>query len=306
MRPSRARTAVTFVSTITIPVLGQPHLLRAALYGLVHNSFYRHRIIVLHSNPLAYPSDPAHAGSARDWEVDVNGASHERFTSVESFLESHAGWLDSHGIESVDVTSEALAFRAGHVGAWEGGVDIAFKNNFGLRMTATEWTVPNWDADFYPGMHWDEPLVDFAMRAAPKSMLVPTHMQPRLFDEIPSWSDPWMQAREGAQNRLAIPTLATVRDRGAAYVTREAFLAFCGLMRRPGAMIHERPGVREKLHWVPAMLRTREVREAGGYGYQGAGYDVEFDDRLGARGFDKVGFLDSFILHKGYVPIENA
>ena len=50
------------------------------------------------------------------------------------------------------------------------------------------------------------------------------------------------------------------------------------------------------------MVRKRDADAVGRYSYKGAGYDMEFDTVLGARGFTKVSFKDSFILHKGYPP----
>ncbi|HXB28154.1 MAG TPA: hypothetical protein VNV25_25715 [Gemmatimonadaceae bacterium] len=144
-------------STITIPVLGQPHLLEAALKGLVENSYYRHRIVVITSEA---PPDEHHTGGARDWAtvegMDGQPATCRRlYESVDDFRTQRADWLAEHGIEFVDVTDQAremhARYRRGEVDRRtlvEGGTDVAFKNNLGLAMTDTEWTIPNWDCDF--------------------------------------------------------------------------------------------------------------------------------------------------------------
>jgi hypothetical protein len=145
--------------------------------------------------------------------------------------------------------------------------------------------------------------VDFASRAGEKLMLVPMHVQPRPFAALPTWDDPWTSARQVASNVLGMPTTRSVHVSSSdvrPWVTSEEFAAFCAKMARPGVTIEERPGVRSLLHWVPAMLRTRELVSAGGYSLMGCGYDLEIDNRLGALGFRKIGFCDSFQLHKGF------
>ena len=294
-------------STITIPVLGQPHLLEAALTSLIENSFYKHRIIVIMSEE---PPDEHHTGGARDWKI-VDGRCLKTYESVADLRAKRGAWLDVHGVEFVDVTEEAREFhaRTRAVRVVDGGVDVAFKNNAGLKLTDTEWTIPNWDCDFFAGLHWDRPLVDYARLLAPsdKVSLVPMHVQPRLFDALPVWSDPWESSRAVASNVLGMPTTRVVHARSEAdtcpYVTADEFYAFCIRMARPGVQIHEKPGERSRAHWVPAMLRTRDVVDAGAYALIGCGYDLEFDNRLGDCGFRKVGFCDSFQLHKGYPPV---
>ena len=298
-----------FASTITIPVLGQPHFLEAALVGLVKNSFYKHRIIILKSNPIAY-ADPFHDPQVRDWVV-IEGQEKQVHASVDDMLGKRAAWLNEHDVLVIDVTEDVLAFRdhyrRGEIYPGktdvEGGADIAFKNNVGLVKTDTEWTIPNWDADFYPGLHWDKPLVEYA-RSSPsseKAMLVPMHVQPRHFAARPAWNDPWKQAREVAANVLTLPTTRKT-DRDHPWVTEQEFFQFIGSMNKRES-VRERPGARAFLHWVPAMIRTGQVRDVGGYDLNGCGYDILFDNKLGDRGFQKIGFLDSFILHKGYPPV---
>ena len=87
------------------------------------------------------------------------------------------------------------------------------------------------------------------------------------------------------------------------HLTEEEFESFCASIRQPGGQIHERPGLRHRGHWLPALLRTEEIREVGGYSYIGSGYDIMFDNLLGDRGFTKIVFCDGFVLHKGFPPM---
>ncbi len=247
----------------------------------------------------------------------MDGQCQRIYESVDDFRQRRAPWLAEHGIEFVDVTAEAIEFHAhyrrGEVDPSrtqvEGGTDVAFKNNLGLALTHTEWTIPNWDCDFFAGPGWDRPLVDYArsVAASDRVMLVPMHVQPRPFAEIPVWTDPWTSARAVASNVLGMPTTRSLQVQPGAdpcpWVTSEDFAAFCVKMARPGVILEERPGVRSLLHWVPAMLRTSDLLAVGGYSLIGCGYDLEIDNRLGERGFRKVGFCDSFQLHKGFPPI---
>jgi hypothetical protein len=296
----------SYASTIVIADWGQPHLVDLVLRGLVKNSRYAHKILVVTSDPAL---DRREKGSmnlrARDWELDPeSGALSRRFDSTEHLAQERRGWLEEHGIEIVDVTREAMEHRAryrtGQVYPGktepEDGVDIAFKNNWGIGLCKTEWVLPNWDADMYPGKDWDKSLVDYARHAAAKEALVPTHVQPHFFENPPAWSDPWTEARL-CNSRLAMPTAHNHRELGA-WVTEEEWDAFCARCRRLQA-IRERAGERLKLHWNPIMIRKSDVDRLGRYSYKGPGYDLDLDDVIARDGFTKVSFMDSFILHKG-------
>ena len=290
------------VSTIVIPLLGQPSLLRAALKGLVKHSFYKHRIVVIKSDVVVtcLATNADFRARMLGWDI-IGNKRVQRYDSVETYLDEDRHWLRENNIEVYDISREISDFLKQHatdVKIVEGGADIAFKNNYGLSITDTEWTIPNWDADFYPAPNWDKPLIEAAQYMAHKTVIVPTHVQPQFFDSPPDWKDVWVDSRAAASNRLAIPTTHSVD--GCSYVTENEFIEFCASIKRPRDVIAEKPGVREKLHWVPALLRTDEVKSIGGYAYIGAGYDIEFDNRLGENGFMKYGYCDSFILHKGY------
>lgn len=306
-------------STITIPCYTQPNFLHVALHALIANSYYRHRIIVLWSDPKQVNFESR--GLVDDWEWQGDEIT-QPYKSVREFLSMHGTWLSDNAIEVVDVTEEEIPFceryARGEVFAGktrpQGGVDIAFKNNVGLRMTKTEWTIPNWDCDFYPDKHWDKPIFDYALGGKhEREYLIPMHAQPHVMtaEASASW-DTWRDSPAISCHRLAMPTLARRKfnKEGGEYtiytVTEPEFFAFCDKARRPGAQIREKCGARSRLHWVPWIVPTAPVVESGGFSYQGSGYDIEFDDRLGRLGFTKVGFCDAFILHKGFPPLERG
>lgn len=284
-------------STIVIPNTCQPNFMHAALHGLVENSFYKHRIIVMHTDPARFPD----RAQVTDFEI-VDGRRQKTFSSLRHFFDHHAVWLRENNVEVIDVTDGTVEFHDRHIsrgGKFEGGTALAFINNLGISMTDTEWAIPNWDADFYPGLHWDKPIFDYAQRCGPRQYLIPMHVQPVLVtpDEAASW-DAWRDSSKVAVHRMAIPT-TTIVD-GHAYVTAGEFQRFQERYRRPGETIQEPCGVRARLHWVPWILRTEDYRAVGGFNYQGPGYDLAFDNAMGTAGFTKVGFCDSFIVHKGY------
>lgn len=280
-----------FATTITIPVLTQPHYLHAALASLFKNSFYMHKIIILFSHGDL---------PARDFTIGEDGIARQVYGSVGEYLRLAAEWLDAHDVTVMDVTRECDEFRAtrAHGKGWDvggvgGGEDVAFKNNTGLGVTTTEFTIPNWDCDFYAGRDWDRPLVERSRRGGRKEMLVPIQVQPHFVPEPPSY-------------RVEMPTVRHTKmgpQERVPYVTEEEFESFCASIRQPGGQIHERPGLRHRGHWLPALLRTEEIREVGGYSYIGSGYDIMFDNLLGDRGFTKIVFCDGFVLHKGFPPM---
>jgi hypothetical protein len=286
-------------STIIIPNTVQPNYMHAALHGLVENSYYKHRIIVMWTDPDRFPDK----AKVQDFEI-IDGQRRQTFSNLRHFFDHHAKWLRDNGVEVIDVTDETVAFHDRHLARgckFEGGTALAWINNFGVSMTDTEWAIPNWDADFYPGLHWDKPIFDYAQGCGSHSReyLIPMHVQPVLVtsDEAASW-DTWRDSAKVAVHRMAIPTTKIVD--GFAYVTAGEFQEFQDRYRRPGVTIREPCGLRARLHWVPWILRTEAFRSVG-FNYQGSGYDLAFDNAMGAAGFTKVGFCDSFIVHKGYV-----
>ena len=293
---------MSYRSTIIIPNTCQPNFMHAALHGLVENSFYRHRIIVMWSEP------GEGVETATDFEI-VAGERKKTFGSLRAFFDHHQGWLERNGVEVMNVTARAAAFRArferGEIykdRPYEGGSAVAWMNNLALSLVKTEWAIPNWDADFYPGRHWDRSIFDYAssLSKTAKQYLIPMHVQPAAMSlrEAEAW-DAWRDSGRISLHRMAIPTTRVVD--GFAYVTDEEFAKFQQAWARPGETIREPCGRRERLHWVPWILRTDDFNRVGGFSYQGSGYDLDFDNRMGDAGFTKVGLCDSFIVHKGYV-----
>lgn len=300
-----------FRSTIVIADWGQPHLLRVVLDGLIERSVHRHKILVVTSDPALDVHLDYGDSRARDWDVDpASDQFVKRFASTPDMFATSRERFEKYGIELIDVTAETIAFRQkyqrgeiypGKTNA-DDGVDIAFKNNLGIERCQTEWVLPNWDADMFPGYGWDESLVAYAERAAPNEAMVPTHVQPHLYghDVDLRLADPWVTLRAVANGRLSMPAQRTLPT-GGPWVTLAEWDAFC---RAIGSTeeIREACNERRLLHWNPMMVRKRDADAVGRYSYKGAGYDMELDTVLGARGFTKVSFKDSFILHKGYPP----
>ncbi len=282
--------------TIAIPVSKQPHFLHATLHALVKNSVYAHRILVLYEKREVGAEDFETASPARS----------DRYASVEAFRKAHQRWLNGSpwtiDFRSVGPACRALRRNADREGrVFEGGTDCAFKNNLGLEETETEWTIPNWDADFYPAPGWDESLVTLARTAAPWTMVVPTHVQPR-----------WPGEPVPPSHRLAMepsmivrPTAGRYADQDIPCVTEEAIRAWTrARCQGPREIIIEGCGVRNRVHWVPAALRTKEVLEIGGYSLKGSGYDLEMDDQYAKRGGHKLAPSDSLIVHKAFPPVD--
>lgn len=319
---------MTIASTITIPVLTHPNFLHTMLHGLVRNSYYKHRIIIVWSDPERIraamgnwaESERSHAeegalrNAAVDFETTADGHMIQRFASVKHYLEHHATWLKEHSIESVEMTDASIEFRRRYVRGeivpgktnWEGGVDAAHKDNIGLAMTQTEWAIPDWNCDFYPGWHWDKPIFDYALNSSRmKEHLIPMFSQPLAMtpDQVTHF-DAWRDSPALCCHRMTTATSRLTIENPCPYVTRDEWFAFERRWAKPGEIIREPCGVRQKLCWVPWIMRTSEIRALGNLSYIGGGYDLVFDGLEAQAGFERVGFADSFLLHKGWTPIE--
>ncbi len=298
-------------ASIVTPNYSQPGFLAQTLAMLVRRSFYQHRIIVVWSDPERL--DPGRIPAASDYEICQDGTHRQPFKSLRQFFSECASFLKRHNIQVVDCTEEALTTRAryerGEVypGAreWGGGVDAGFKCNIGVRHVTTPWVCGLWDADFTATQDWDRPIVDFmhSGEAHERDYLVPMHVQPA---EVPSAADverfdTWRDSPAISNHRLAI---ATNRVCGSAsYVTQDDVAKYIARFSRPGQRIVEPCGQRARIHFLPAFVRTAEMRAAGGYSMMGCGVDTELDDRWGKRGGVKTSFCDAFILHKAVPPL---
>lgn len=309
------RTHQQAISTIIIPEFFHPNFLSLCLRKLVQYSRLKHKILVVGSDldkvrqaGAEGVDDLKDTGQGGDWLIDPRTEKkYRKYYSMNDFLRENREWMEDNGIEYVDVTEEAIEFRKkykrGEVvrGKTElqGGVDIAFKNNFGLRLVDTEFVIPNFDDDMIPSPGWDEPLFNLAEKYSDTfSVFIPTHVQPYLFSEDPGWSDCWTESRQIACNRLAIPIVG----RNDVFLYEEEWTGWCERNKRHD-ILSEPCGVRAKLHYLPMLYRTECLKMIGQYCYKGSGYELEIDDRAAAIGFRKISPCDSFILHKGYLAV---
>lgn len=328
---------MNFKSTIIIPSFTHPNFLETTVEALVRNSYYKHQIMIVGSDPFKVDG----RNSADDFKVNKNFERYQKYKSVNEFLATRAEWLKKNGAMYVDVTDAAKKLREEYAKGnvykgktfMENGVDIAFKNNIGLELVRTEFVMPNWDDDFYPNWHWDKPLLDYAEKFTEndKFVFVPTHVQPYVVNEEPKWENLWEDARYEAPNRLVLP-LVNKKD---FTLTEEDFFGFCQKFSNDDAIVETcgkssivknddgttKPLFTESIlmtpdgnkktcakkdsyslvHYLPIMYRTKHICTVGGYSYMGTGYDMEMDVEMGRNGFFKISPRNSFIMHKGWV-----
>lgn len=303
--------------TIIIPMFAQPNFLATTLYGLVKNSVLKNRIIVVWSDPARQGE-----GGAKDYLTDYSVLINEgklkgyqKYGNVQDYMAQNADFIAKNEIEFVDVTEESyefmLEYKAGLIwkgnavkpapGNWEGGQDIAFKDNWGIKLTTSEYVMPNWDADFFPSPGWDEILIRTMEGLPHSSIVVPAQVQPLAFDTPPNWQDAWEECRYIACARLTMP----IPQRGGNVVSEQELEDFYHKWARP-IVLTERPGVRDRLHHFPVLYRTEELINILGpehINYQGAGYDLAWDDDAGQKGFMKYTPRDSWCIHKAFPAI---
>ena len=303
-------------TTLIVPQYGQPNCMATLLYGLIKHSRLKNRIIVVWSDP-AYEG----GGGARDCMMDYNilinenrAHGYQKYSSVQDYMMRKADFIKENNIEFVEITEQCAAFReeykAGRIwkgnavkpapGIWEGGQDIAFKDNWGVNMAMSEWVMPNIDCDFYFTDGWDEIMLetmDGLGRA--RTIFVPTQMQPLQFEKMPHWPNIWDDCRVVACARLTMP----IPWRSNNAVTEVEIEEFFKKTAQP-AMLYEKPGLRDRLHHFPVLYRTEELKKVIGlYNYQGAGYDLEIDDRCGQLGFTKISRRNVWCIHKAMPAI---
>jgi hypothetical protein len=294
---------MTFDYTICIPVFTQPHFLSLTLEGLVKHSRLRARILVVDSDQSdTRPQDSPRQDFYRHPETRET---YRAYKDVKDFFHVHSDWLARHHIEYYDATADFetwwAEFCGGQYGTpqkFQGGMDIAFKNNWVLPQVETEWVIPNWDADFYPMPDWDKhllSLLDFCDDS--RTALIPTHVQPVAMSALPDWKDYWVESRSVSGHRLCLPTLFS----DCAF-TDDKLVAFHIEHKRSNLILTESAGKRGILHWVPMAFRTTELRDLiGPWSYKGSGYDIEFDDRCGQVGIQKVSHGASWVYHKANI-----
>lgn len=280
--------------TIVIPEANYVERLATCLYGLVNQSYYNHKIIVVTS--------------------DIGDKSDKN--SIAHYMHTHRDFIESNDIQIMDislsrkVTSEFLikSMQAqGKAYQWGGGADTAFKTNFGIDLATTEWVMPNFDDDFYPSENWDLNLFKI-IDPKLKAVYIPTHVQPYSFkflkesykmdlsdnDIDMEWV--WRKSREIACGRLIIPI-----HREPISIYESEWDEFVQKFSKKETLMEE-CGKRGVLHYLPMLYKKKDVIEIGGYSLKGTGYDIEIDDRLRNVGnYIKVSTCDSFILHKGFI-----
>jgi hypothetical protein len=279
--------------TMVIPVRQQPNFLSVCLDALVRKSATRPRILVVYSDDIC-------AG-----DFIVNKATDERekrYNTVARYIKARGKrWFKANNIVFLDATAECRALRESW-GDREGvsGADTALKNNLAYPLFDTPYVIPNWDADFIPSNGWDEALLSLAESRTgdARRLFHPVHCQPRTYTDEGSFPGDIESTRDEASDRLAFPTTSPHW-----HVDEADWDAF--VLRHASDCILEEPapgeGFRRKIHFLPVMYRTSELREEiGPYSLIGTGYDPEIIERAIKKDYRCLLTYRSWILHKGY------
>ena len=284
-------------TTILIPEYAHPNLLEVCLKALIKNSRYKHDILIVGGDTKA---------PASDYLYDKNGRQYQKYSCIKEFITKKRKWLDDNNITFVDTTERRKEFKAQYErngGRYEGGVDVAFNDNIGAEYVKTKWFFWNYDDDFVAAPDWDVNLLKYVDESRHDRVYVPTHVQPAIGNSEAimrvNHSDAWTTSGHICINYLTLP----VTSRTGGYLLESELNTFVRANSRDGTW-EELCGLRHKTHWVPMLIEKSLYMNIGGCNYQGGGYDIEFDDRLGHRGIIKVMSRSSFIIHKGYVILE--
>ena len=298
--------------TIIVPLYRQPNHLATVLYGLVKNSVYKNRIIVVWSDPAQFN----HA-KMQDFMVNMNLNRFHKYDSVEDYIAKRGDWAAEHNIEFLDVTEQAKIFQKEFADGkynpytkWEDGVDTAWKDNIGIAMSNSEYTMPNYDADFFPSPGWDKILMDTLAQLPPKSIVVPVQCQPLNFDKDPEWKYAWNDCKYIACARLTIPIVGREQNspRGGNSIYEWEMEEFFNRWKE-NVILKEKPGARSILHHFPVLYRTEELKNVLGPEHiplSGAGYDLRWDDDAGKKGFTKYTPRNSWCFHKAFVAVQES
>lgn len=293
--------------TIIIPEGNYPDRLATCLYGLVNNSYYKHNIFVITSG----------IGTAA---TNSEGAGITHFSTIEQYIRENKKFIEDNKISFVDVSSSKenvsryflkYNIEKPESHRWEGGIDTAFKVNFGIDLAKTEWIMPNFDDDFFPSKNWDLNLFK-VVRASEKAVYIPTHVQPYSFEYLKknygmdltekdidvNWV--WNKSREIACARLTVPI-----NRDPFYLLESEWNAFVAKYSI-NKTIYEPCGLRQRLHYLPMLFKKSDILSIGGYTLMGSGYELNVDDRFAQHGYTKVSSQDSFILHKGFIKFDES
>lgn len=281
-------------TTILIPEYGHPNFLEVCIEALIRNSRYKHDILVVGGDIEA---------AAADFQYKKSGERYQKYNCIKDFLTQRRKWLEDNNVTFIDTTERRKEFKAQYernVGLYQGGVDTAFNDNIGAELVKTKWFFWNWDDDFIAAPDWDVNLLRYMDGSRHDKVYLPTHVQPAVGNskEIMciDQDDVWTTGRHISIHRLPLP----ITSRTAAYLLESELNAFVRTNSRDGTW-EELCGVRYKIHWVPMLIEKSFYLSIGGCNYQGPGYDIEFDDRLGKLGISKIMSRSSFIIHRGYM-----
>jgi len=258
--------------TIVIPEFCYPNRLAVSLRGLAKYSALRPKIIVVYSNPDE--GEETARLHVNDWQ----GNQYQPYSSIPDYIERNKDFIETNNIEFHDITERTREFKEDFLngkigngavqvdGEWEysGGVDTAFKDMCGLELVRTPWVVMNWDDDFYPGPGWDINTLKYAESFGEKfpnnkSIFMPTHVQAVSYDQYPGTrellpiQDQWEDMRKFVKNVILWPS--GEQDPNLFGVNESDWLEWCDKWKKMQAFV-ERPGERDRAHWVPVFYRT--------------------------------------------------
>lgn len=280
-------------TTILIPEYRHPNYLEVCLQALLKNSKYRHDILIVGGDTKA---------PAVDFVYGQDLQRHKKYDSVDEFLNLNRKWLDDNNITFIDTTERRKKFKEGYersVGTYQGGVDTAFNDNIGAEHVQTKWFFWNWDDDFIAAPGWDENLLKHVNEKRTDRVYMPTHVQPVFGNDatvtIIDPKDVWSSTHISI-HRFPLP----ITSRAEQYLLESELNEFVKDNSRDDTW-EELCHLREKIHWVPMLIEKEYYLSIGGCNYQGAGYDIDFDDRLGRMGKTKIMSRSSFIVHRGYM-----
>lgn len=281
-------------TTILIPEYAKPNFLEVCLEALIKYSRYKHDILVVCGDLKA---------SAVDFQYDNSGNTYQKYHNMEEFLKEKKKWMDDNNIRIIDATERRSQFKAEYERdgkIYHGGVDTSLKDNIGVEHVNTKLFFWNWDDDFIATPDWDFNLFKYIDESRHDRVYIPTHVQPAFGSgqEVMNINpkDVWTTSSHISMHRLALP----ITSRTVPYIKESELKEFVQANTRNG-YIEELCHVRHQTHWVPLLIEKSLYQSMGGSNYQGPGYDIDFDDRLGARGIMRIMSKSSFIIHRAYM-----
>lgn len=280
-------------TTILIPEYAHPNFLEICLQALFRNSRYKHEILVVGGDTKA---------PANDFMYNKNGQRYQKYSSIDEFLKKNKAWLEENNVVFIDTTESRKKFKESYersAGVYNGGVDTASNDNIGAEQVQTKWFFWNWDDDFIAAPDWDANLLKYVDDSRTDRVYLPTHVQPNFGateeNLMINPKDAWTSTHISI-HRLPLP----ITSRAEPYLLESEMNEFVKANSRNDTW-EELCHIRHKIHWVPMLIEKEYYLAINGCNYQGSGYDIEFDDRLGNLSKKKVMSRSSFIIHRGYM-----